>query len=310
MNPSLPRSIDEYVHALRSALADADPALIQDALYDAEDHLRAEAAANPEKSEAELLEHIGRTYGAPDEVAAAYRDTEAKITVALGRPYVLAGHSIGAIYAQAFQALYPDEVAGIAFIEGSTRDNFATSRGQRNLKQTLLMFSLFPTLTRIGVMRVMPWCGERDFPERPAAEIHTACSAVHGWQASRAELKAITALAPLGDLRALPIAVVSAGDHLAADAEWARKQKSLAALSSNSSHEIIAGADHGSVLKDKHDAHRSSLAILSIVQAVRARGRSLSQSLGAQTRGVMLNSRNETALPKQGPTDGADSIPE
>ena len=61
MNPSSPRSIDDYLHALRAALAGADPALIQDALYDAEEHLRAEAAANPGKSEAELLEHIART---------------------------------------------------------------------------------------------------------------------------------------------------------------------------------------------------------------------------------------------------------
>ena len=32
MNPSPPRSIDDYLHALRAALAGADPALIQDAL--------------------------------------------------------------------------------------------------------------------------------------------------------------------------------------------------------------------------------------------------------------------------------------
>jgi len=86
MNPSAPRSIDDYLQALREALAGADPALIQDALYDAEEHLRAEAAANPGKSEADLLDHIGRTYGAPDEVAAAYRDTEAKVNAALQPP--------------------------------------------------------------------------------------------------------------------------------------------------------------------------------------------------------------------------------
>ena len=55
MSPSPPLSIDEYLQVLRAALSDADPALIQDALYDAEEHLRAEAAANPGKSEAELL---------------------------------------------------------------------------------------------------------------------------------------------------------------------------------------------------------------------------------------------------------------
>ena len=83
MNSSSPRTIVGYLLALRAALAGADPALIQDALYDAEDHLRAEATANPEMSEAALLEHISRTYGAPDEVATAYRDTEAKVAAAL-----------------------------------------------------------------------------------------------------------------------------------------------------------------------------------------------------------------------------------
>jgi pimeloyl-ACP methyl ester carboxylesterase len=210
----------------------------------------------------------------PRDPASVARELHTLLVVAgVGGPYVLAGHSIGAIYAQAFQALYPNEVAGIAFIEGSPRDNFATAKGQRNLKQTLRIFSSFPTLARFGFMHVMPWCSGRDFPERAAAEIHAACSAVHGWQASRAELNEITAFAPLGDLSALPIAVVSAGDHLAADAEWTTKQHRLAGLSAKSSHEIIAGADHGSVLKDKDDAHRSSLAILGLVRAVRERSR-------------------------------------
>jgi len=78
-----PRSIDEYLKQLRDALQGADPALIQDALYDAEEYLRAECAAHPDKSEADVLELIASTYGAPEEVAAAYRDTEAKVNAAL-----------------------------------------------------------------------------------------------------------------------------------------------------------------------------------------------------------------------------------
>src|SRR5688572_2984314 len=86
MSLSPPRSIHEYLQGLRAALAGADPALIQDALYDAEEHLRAEAAANPQKSVAELLDDLVRTYGTPEEVAAAYRDTDAKVTAALRPP--------------------------------------------------------------------------------------------------------------------------------------------------------------------------------------------------------------------------------
>src|SRR4030081_1752468 len=86
MSVHAPRSIDEYLEQLREELAGADSALIQDALYDAEEYLRAEVAAHPDKSEADVLELIASTYGAADEVAAAYRDTEAKVKAALKTP--------------------------------------------------------------------------------------------------------------------------------------------------------------------------------------------------------------------------------
>src|SRR6201987_1651651 len=86
MSANAPRSIDEYLKQLRNALEGQDPALIQDALYDAEEYLRAEVAAHPEKSEADVLELISSTYGAPGEVAAAYRDTEGKVKAALRTP--------------------------------------------------------------------------------------------------------------------------------------------------------------------------------------------------------------------------------
>jgi len=86
MSVNAPRTIDEYLKQLRSALAGEDAALIQDALYDAEEYLRAEVASHPQRSEADVLELIASTYGAPEEVAAAYRDTEAKVKAALRPP--------------------------------------------------------------------------------------------------------------------------------------------------------------------------------------------------------------------------------
>ncbi|HEX8781981.1 MAG TPA: sensor domain-containing protein [Steroidobacteraceae bacterium] len=86
MSVNAPRSIDEYLKQLRSALAGEDAALAQDALYDAEEYLRAEVAAHPDRSEADVLELISSTYGAPEEVAAAYRDTEVKVKAALKAP--------------------------------------------------------------------------------------------------------------------------------------------------------------------------------------------------------------------------------
>jgi uncharacterized membrane protein len=81
-----PRSIAEYLQQLRDALRGADPALIQDALYDAEEHLRAELAEQPQRSEPDMLAHVVGSYGAPEEVADLYRDQEIKIQRALRPP--------------------------------------------------------------------------------------------------------------------------------------------------------------------------------------------------------------------------------
>lgn len=84
--PPIPTSIDAYLEAVKQALGKADKALIQDALYDAEDHLRSELAENPGLSEADLIAKIWNSYGAPEEVAAIYRDTEIRVARALKPP--------------------------------------------------------------------------------------------------------------------------------------------------------------------------------------------------------------------------------
>lgn len=81
-----PRTIAEYLKLLRTALRGADPALIQDALYDAEEHLRAELAEQPDRDEATMLEEVAGSYGAPDEVAEIYRDQEIRVQRAMRPP--------------------------------------------------------------------------------------------------------------------------------------------------------------------------------------------------------------------------------
>jgi len=83
---ALPTSIPAYLDQLRIALVGADSALVQDALYDAEEYLRSELAENPGKSEAEVIAAVASSYGAPDEVADIYRDTEVKVQTALRAP--------------------------------------------------------------------------------------------------------------------------------------------------------------------------------------------------------------------------------
>ncbi|MBW8366719.1 MAG: sensor domain-containing protein [Arenimonas sp.] len=94
MNTPTPKTIPEYLDQLRDALRSADPALLQDALYDAEEYLRSELAENPGTDEATLLATIATSYGAPEEVAAIYRDTEVRVSKALSPPPAKARRSI------------------------------------------------------------------------------------------------------------------------------------------------------------------------------------------------------------------------
>lgn len=86
MNIAAPRTIDEYLDQLRTALKRADPALTQDAVYDAEEYLRSELAEHPQSDEATMLANVAASYGAPEEVAEIYRDKETQVEDALRAP--------------------------------------------------------------------------------------------------------------------------------------------------------------------------------------------------------------------------------
>src|SRR5690606_38846856 len=75
----LPTTIPQYLEQLREALRGADPAMVQDALYDAEEYLRSELAEQSGRSEAEVIASVAGSYGAPEEVADIYRETEATV---------------------------------------------------------------------------------------------------------------------------------------------------------------------------------------------------------------------------------------
>jgi len=91
IHAAMPTTIPSYLEQLRAALIGADPALVQDALYDAEEYLRSELAeqlaqGGPGKSEAQVIASVAGSYGAPEEVADIYRDTEVKVQTALRAP--------------------------------------------------------------------------------------------------------------------------------------------------------------------------------------------------------------------------------
>jgi len=80
----LDRTVEGYLAELRKHLAGADPALVQDAIYDADEYLR--SALNEAQGDPEAFDAALEAYGTPEEVAAAYRDAEHTVAKALRGP--------------------------------------------------------------------------------------------------------------------------------------------------------------------------------------------------------------------------------
>ncbi len=82
-------SVNKYLNLLKEELAESDRATIQDALSDAEEHLRTALndilETETDISETEAMPAIIEEYGSPGEVAAAYRDIEARVRPALAQ---------------------------------------------------------------------------------------------------------------------------------------------------------------------------------------------------------------------------------
>ncbi len=72
--------LDVYLAELRAQLGDVDPALVQDALYDADQHLRSELAVrrreHPSEEPDASLAAVVERYGSAAEIATAYREAE------------------------------------------------------------------------------------------------------------------------------------------------------------------------------------------------------------------------------------------
>ncbi len=177
MTRSAPRSIDQYLRSLREELAGEDAALIQDALYDAEEYLRAEVASHPDKSEADVLELIASTYGAPDEVASAYRDTEARVKAAMTTPRRLPKSGAGVFFGvfldpRAYTSLFfmlLSLATGIIYFTFSVT-GLALSAGLSVLVIGIPFFLVFIALTRVVSLAegrlIEAMTGER-MPRRP-----------------------------------------------------------------------------------------------------------------------------------------------
>jgi pimeloyl-ACP methyl ester carboxylesterase len=187
-------------------------------------------------------------------------------------PYVLVGHSFGGLYMQTYAARYPEEVAGVVLIESSHPEQFSYRRVARDsYEPQKQLFAVSSLLGRLGLVRLLYELSPAppDLPPHQRAQIDALGPSTRQVSATALELRATpqttTQTRSLRSLGGKPLAVVSAGTQ---EPGWLDLQDDLATLSPNSTHRVVEGATHTSVLDDRSDAQATSTAVVEVVKAV------------------------------------------
>ncbi|MCB9455296.1 MAG: alpha/beta hydrolase [Anaerolineaceae bacterium] len=196
-------------------------------------------------------------------------------------PYVMAGHSLGAMWTRIYAAQYPEEIAGIVLVDSAAvaAPRPFASQGEFDEWQTprKVINAFMWGLYRTGVVRLLgPGLFQSSgYPADIAVEMAAMQSPNHVFDADYAEqvtamwstVESASAAEDLGDL---PMAVLWAGIGLTgagAQEQITRIRAEIATYSSNSVTQVIEGADHGSILGNEAYAQQVTDAILGVMDA-------------------------------------------
>jgi pimeloyl-ACP methyl ester carboxylesterase len=175
-------------------------------------------------------------------------------------PYVMVGHSIGGVHVRVFTERFPDEVAGLVFVDATPGPDLM-SRSPADVQAAMAEKPpelLFTVLAATGVMRSGYLFGVPEmWPDSTRAairalsppSIRAAFGEVADLEDAIAQAGAVTTL---GDR---PLVVLSAGkqaqlpgisdsSQVLWEGLWAELQNELATLSSNVVHRTIPDSDH------------------------------------------------------------------
>jgi pimeloyl-ACP methyl ester carboxylesterase len=199
--------------------------------------------------------------GVQDSVAVAKDLHDLLAKAAIQGPYVMVGHSSGGPYIRGYFASYPDDVAGMAFIDAQPADAFTALPQYPAFYQSYSLFAgIAPSLARLGLLGAVVGGSGREVT-------------IDGARGGRDEVRALprvldqaAAVTSIGDR---PLIVISAapGDQPG----WMEAQARLAGISTNSVQRVL-NATHTSVILGD-DAPASAQAILDVLAAVREGGR-------------------------------------
>jgi len=192
-------------------------------------------------------------------------------------PFLLAGHSLGGQYALMFAHIFGDETAGLVLVDAQHPDMMFRLPEARALEQEQRrQISMLVVMSRLGIVRLLDLArADPRLPAEAQASLNTAKNSTAMISALREELEALPTnraqLESAGHLGDLPLAVLSATEHGTPNLEsyGAGLQRELSALSTNSRHEVVAGADHASLVTAQTTARRTAASIRNLVQQIR-----------------------------------------
>ena len=192
-------------------------------------------------------------------------------------PYVLVGHSMGGLLVRVFAHRYPDEVVGMVLVDASHPDQHVRSPAIRKyMNSGFQMLKRVPLLTKLGYVRLTGFLHSQaeGLPARQRAEAETFLSSYSHFKSTlRESLSWDTICAEVRCARNMgnkPLVVLTAGKKsLPGSLEL---QGELATLSSDSTHLVVADADHVTLVTHREHAATVVEAIRHVVEKVKNGG--------------------------------------
>jgi len=187
-------------------------------------------------------------------------------------PLVMAGHSLGGLYVLDYTARYPEQVAGMVLLDATPPTAFTALPDYPAFYDIYrIATGLFPGLARLGVTGLIYSSSHPELPAPVREQARAALSTAGQARSQRDEFAMVpTMMAQAGAVTTLgnrPLYVLTAPVN--AQTGWLTPQMDLAALSSNSIHQVVAGAEHEALLDNPTHAATTSQAITAVVDAER-----------------------------------------
>jgi len=184
------------------------------------------------------------------------------------RPFVFAGHSIAGFHMRVYTDMYPDDVAGIVFIDSSHPNQMEMPEDmtfEQAIEDGRVFYKLERIMMQTGLASFMALFDSEDdefieeTPEDIIAQykfVSLGLKAVDtDWAEAIANLAAAEQVNETGGFGDRPTVVLSAADTLKEAPVYDEWHKQIATLSSDGKHVVVDGANHMSIVVSKDHAN-------------------------------------------------------